>query len=52
MLNNGIGSEISAMINESLDNKILVKRLGVVDQPIPSSPAIAVILLPETKKYN
>lgn len=49
MLNNGVGSEISAMINESLDNKILVKRLGVVDQPIPSSPAIARYCYPRQK---
>ena len=49
MLNNGISSEISAIINESLNEKIVVKRIGVKDQPIPSSPAIAKFCYPRKK---
>lgn len=37
----GIGSEISAIINEKLNKKIDVIREGNVDAPIPSTPSLA-----------
>ena len=37
----GISSEISAAINEKIDTKVKVKRLGVVDAPIPSTRSLA-----------
>ncbi len=37
----GISSEISALINEKIDSKVQVKRLGIVDAPVPSTRALA-----------
>ena len=37
----GISSEISALINEKIDTKVKVKRLGIVDAPIPSTRSLA-----------
>ena len=46
MIKNGISSEISAIINEECKDKIIIKRIGVVDSPIPSSPALAKFAYP------
>ena len=35
------GTEISALINEKIDTKVKVKRLGIVDAPIPSTRSLA-----------
>ena len=46
MIKNGISSEISAIINEECKEKIIIKRIGVIDSPIPSSPALAKFAYP------
>ena len=46
MIKNGVSSEISAIINEECKDKIIIKRIGVVDSPIPSSPALAKFAYP------
>ena len=47
MVKNGISAEVSAIINENCKDKIKIKRIGVVDSPIPSSPALAKFAYPD-----
>ena len=46
MIKNGISAEVAAVINENCKDKIIIKRIGVVDSPIPSSPSIAKFAYP------
>ena len=47
MIEYGISAEISALINENIKRKILVKRIGVIGAPIASSRALAQYSYPE-----
>ena len=41
IIKNGISAEVSAIISEKINNKIKIKRIGVVDSPIPSSISLS-----------
>ena len=51
MTNYGVGSEISAIINEKIKEKINIKRIGTINSPIPSSPT-CFALLSKCKRNN
>ena len=38
---NGVSAEISSIINENIEKKIVVKRIGLSNTPIPSTPSLA-----------
>jgi pyruvate dehydrogenase E1 component beta subunit len=44
---NGISAEISAIINENIDEKIIVRRIGILNVPIPSTPSLAKYCYPD-----
>lgn len=44
---NGISAEISAIINENINEKIIVRRIGVLNVPIPSTPSLAKYCYPD-----
>ena len=44
---NGISAEISSVINENIDKKIVVRRIGVYNVPIPSTPSLAKYCYPD-----
>ena len=44
---NGISAEVSSIINESINKRILVRRIGVYNVPIPSTPSIAKYCYPD-----
>ena len=50
MTNYGVSSEISAIINENQRKKINIKRIGTINSPIPSSPALALHCYPSVKE--
>ena len=50
MTNYGVSSEISAIINEKIKEKINIKRIGTINSPIPSSPALALHCYPSVKE--
>ena len=47
---NGISAEVSAIISEKINSKIKIKRIGVVDSPIPSSITLAKHCYPDMQK--
>ena len=44
---NGISAEVSSIINESINKRIFVRRIGVYNVPIPSTPSIAKYCYPD-----
>jgi pyruvate/2-oxoglutarate/acetoin dehydrogenase E1 component len=44
---NGISAEVSSIINENINNKIIVRRIGVYNVPIPSTPSLAKYCYPD-----
>lgn len=50
MIKNGISSEIISIISENIKEKIKMKRIGVLDTPIPSSISIAKYCYPTYKE--
>ncbi len=50
MTNYGVSSEISAIISEKIKEKINIKRIGTINSPIPSSPALALHCYPSVKE--
>tara|TARA_B100002019_G_scaffold293389_1_gene320676 strand:+ start:12323 stop:13369 length:1047 start_codon:yes stop_codon:yes gene_type:complete len=44
---NGISAEISSIISESIEKKIVVRRIGLCNVPIPSSPSLAKYCYPD-----
>jgi acetoin:2,6-dichlorophenolindophenol oxidoreductase subunit beta len=47
MVFNGVSSEISATINEEIKEKIKIKRIGVIQSPIPSTISLAKYCYPD-----
>lgn len=46
----GISAEIAALVQENIQIKIKIKRIGVADSPIPSSISIAKYCYPESDR--
>jgi pyruvate dehydrogenase E1 component beta subunit len=44
---NGVSAEISSIINENIEKKIVVKRIGLSNVPIPSTPSLAKYCYPD-----
>ena len=38
---NGVSAEVSSIINENMTKKVIVKRIGIYNAPIPSTPSLA-----------
>ena len=49
LIKNGISAEICAIISEEVKQKIMIRRIGVADTPIPSSISVAKHCYPDSQ---